>query len=408
MAKAPLQCWWGDLHVAQISPRRPWDLRLRYSDAAQERWDANTPALSCSLPVQRRPLDASNFLQGLLPEGRHLQAVAHLAGVATNDSYGLLARYGRDVAGALVITPDDNPPSKSDWSVEPYTDETLALEIAGLDDRPLGVHPDSELSLAGLQNKLLLVKLNDGRWGRPVHGHPSTHILKVDDERYPGLVAAEADCLRLARSVDLADGNVVEGEINGKSFILVRRYDRADRGGTIERLHQEDACQALGIDPGGMQGRAKYESAGGPSFQRIAGLLRAYAQEANAELMQLLRIATFTVAIGNADAHGKNISFLHDEDGHIRLAPVYDTVPTILWPNLRQSTAMSVDGKRSLGEITQEDLVAEAARWGVQPPRARSTVKDIADALVAKAADAVTNSELLRQVTARAARLGST
>jgi hypothetical protein len=36
-----------------------------------------------------------------------------------------------------------------------------------------------------------------GRVGRPIHGVPSTHIIKVDDGRQAGLIAAEATCLSL-------------------------------------------------------------------------------------------------------------------------------------------------------------------------------------------------------------------
>ena len=47
------------------------------------------------------------FASGLLPEGVHRQMMAGIAGVPTHDVIGMLARFGRDVAGALVITEGD-------------------------------------------------------------------------------------------------------------------------------------------------------------------------------------------------------------------------------------------------------------------------------------------------------------
>lgn len=87
-------------------PRRP-RIRCRYSDEALRRAPLNSPILSCSLPLGDRPADAAAFCRGLLPEGQALQALAARAGVAVNATFDLLARCGRDVAGALVIDADD-------------------------------------------------------------------------------------------------------------------------------------------------------------------------------------------------------------------------------------------------------------------------------------------------------------
>jgi serine/threonine-protein kinase HipA len=83
-----------------------------------------------------------------------------------------------------------------------------------------------------------------------------------------------------------------------------------------------------------------------------------------------VEIMTFNVLIGNADAHGKNLALLHEPLGSVTLAPLYDTVPTMLWPKLRADSAMSVAGLRSLEEIGVDDLATEAASWGY--PRARA------------------------------------
>lgn len=387
-ARRRLGVWLGDLQVADIEQRGPFDLRLRYTADALERWPANSPIVSCSLPLGRRPQPARAFCAGLLPEGRALQELAHRAGVATNDTFGLLERYGRDVAGALVIGTEGPEPKRHD--VAAYNEHSFADAVDALDEHPLGVDDDSELSLAGLQDKLLLVRTPDGGWGRPLHGRPSTHILKRDDARFPGLVAAEGGCLRLAARLGLTTVDTELAQIGDHACLIVSRFDRIGGGDAITRIHQEDLCQAMGVDPEGARGRAKYEDGGGPSLHDLAGLLDQYARDGAGELDQLVRAVTFTVLIGNADAHAKNIALLHDTPSTVRLAPLYDTVPTALWPKLRTRAAMTIGGRAELADVTIDDIVTEAGGWPHPEKRAREVAVEITD----QAAEAVTDGLL--------------
>lgn len=382
MAKPePLGIWLDSLRVAELAPRRPWELRCTYTPEALERWPGLAPVLSCSLPLQRRTLDASAFAGGLLPEGQHRQELSRVLKVAVNDVYSLLARFGRDVAGALVIAVQE--PEERSGAVIPYTSKSLEQEILELPDRPLAIHEDSELSIAGLQDKLLLVELPDGGWGRPAHGYPSSHILKVDDPLRPGLVRAEAECLTLAREIGLTTIDARIEQIAGVTCLLVSRFDRRVRpDGSVERIHQEDACQALGRNPEANRGRGKYQDAGGPSLRQVAGLLDRYAVDPRGQLDKLLSIATFTALIGNADAHGKNLALLHPTGEAIELAPLYDTVPTALWPKLRSRGAMSINGRWELASITGEDLVHEATSWRHDRQRAQRVVRRTAERLL--------------------------
>ncbi len=332
--------------------------------------------------------------------------MAAQAGVAVNETFGLLARYGRDVAGALVI--GEEPPDPTRFDAIPYTAESLAEAIDELPEHPLGTHDDSELSLAGLQDKLLLVELPDVGWARPVHGRPSTHILKVGDLRFPGLIDAEAQCLTLARVLNLTTVDVQLAQIGGADRLIVSRFDRApEPDGTTRRIHQEDLCQALAIDPDANRGRAKYERAGGPSLRQAAELLDLRAADPLAELDQLVRAVTFTCLIGNADAHGKNIALLHPTPATITLAPLYDTVPTVLWPKLRQESAMMIGGRVPLTATTIADIAREAHTWG--HPAARAT--GVAVRLVQDMLDAVEQQVVPREspvaelVTGRAKRM---
>lgn len=376
-----LGVWLDGARIAELALGGGGAISCQYTDAALDRWPRNSPVISCSLPLGTRPQPALAFCKGLLPEGNALQTLADQAGLATSDTFGLLARYGRDIAGALVISEDD--PDERRFGVEPYTPKTLETAIDDLDDHPLGSGDDSELSLAGLQDKLLLVDLGEGKWGRPLHGRPSTHILKLDDARRPGLVDAEADCLELARAAGLTNVEIQRKRFGEPSCLIVSRFDRFDGPGGVRRIHQEDLCQALAIDPDGQKRRAKYESAGGPTFKQAAKLLDEYSKNPGDELDRLVAIVVFTVLIGNADAHGKNLALLHPSPDDVRLAPLYDTVPTALWPKLRTDAAMSIGGQVALGDVTLQDIGREALLWRHPVERAEETALATIESIMA-------------------------
>lgn len=405
MAKAePLGVWLHGVRVAELTARRPWELHCTYTKEALEKWPGLSPVLSCSLLLQARRMNSSVFAAGLLPEGQHRQALAQQLGVAVNDIHSLLKRFGRDVAGALIIA-EQEPPARP-GTVIPYDTDTLEQEVFGLPERPLAIHDDSELSIAGLQDKLLLVRLPGGGWARPASGYPSSHILKVDDPVRPGLVDAEAQCLKLAAIVGLTSIQAELETIGEKWCLIVSRFDRRVLvDGAVERIHQEDLCQALARDPEAGMRRGKYQSAGGPSLKEAAGLLDRYAQDPREQLDRLLAAATFTVLIGNADAHGKNIALLHPTAEHIELAPLYDTVPTVHWPKLRRQGAMSVGGRYELDAITIADLVDEARSWRHDPKRAGRVVTETAAAVLDAARELDSDSAVAGHVVERAERL---
>lgn len=381
MKARELGVWLAGNRVATLSSSRPGRVECRYSAYALDTWQVNTPVLSYSLPLSGRKLDAFPFVTGLLPEGQHRQEMASRAKVAVTDLLGMLEKFGRDTAGALVISADD-PPVR-DPRVERFTPADLAQAVADLTDaHPLGLHDDSELSIAGLADKMLVVALGDGEYGRPVHGAPSTHILKVDDRIRRGLVRAEHACLSLARHAGLRAARSDLIRVGDAECIVVERFDRqVDAAAEITRMHQEDACQALGLDPERNRRKGKYEASGGPSFRGVAGVLDAWAPDSEVEMLALLEMMVFTVAIGNADAHGKNVALLHPSPGAIRLAPLYDTVPTVLWPTLRTEAGMFINRVTDLRRVGVTDLVDEAASWGLSVRLAQARVVSVLERL---------------------------
>jgi hypothetical protein len=94
-------------------------------------------------------------------------------------------------------------------------------------------------------------------------------------------------------------------------------------------------------------------------------LLRRAATRPAREILKLLDAAIFNLIIGNADAHAKNFSLLHSAGnggGAITLAPLYDLLSTVLYPNLHVKLAMKIGGKAVLEDI-------ESRHWNGSQPR---------------------------------------
>lgn len=62
------------------------------------------------------------------------------------------------------------------------------------------------------------------------------------------------------------------------------------------------------------------------------------------DIKELLQGILFNVIIGNNDAHSKNFSLLY-QDSKTRLAPFYDMISTVYYPNLASKMAMKVGSK---------------------------------------------------------------
>ncbi len=388
---AELAVWLNDLHVATVRRDRKGRLRLAYTDTAHDAFEGGTPVLSLDLPLTRQSYPNARtraFLDGLLPEGEPRRAIAAELDLLASDVFGLLEVLGRDCAGALVIQPLDDPPPRTPSTAiaEPLTDENLARLIAGLHSAPLGVDRAVRLSLAGVQEKLPLTRIPDGRWGRPIDGAPSTHILKPQISAYPQTVENEAFCMRVAANLGLEVANVTVISVAERPVLVVERYDRVvATDGTVRRVHQEDLCQALGLSPD-----RKYEENSGPTLARVARiLLDAALDDAPDRFLQAL---TLNLALGNCDEHGKNFSLLHLESGALRLAPLYDLISTRFYPELDDKLAMFVNSVQKADRVTAERIINEAATWPMSRERAAAIVGDLLDRLPDAIAGAATQT----------------
>lgn len=320
-----LDVWlYGD-HVGRLSSARADHLSFEAAATAIQRWGPGSNVLSIAVPFStevRVPADRLRaFFNGILPEGAARDQLARRFNLRPRDVIGMLRELGEDCAGAVMAMPSGEVPPQRPERYETLSATALAALIDNLPTAPFGLGdgPVTRKSLAGIQPKLLVSKLPSGDWAYSTDGAPSTHILKPEEAAYPGGASNEAWCMRLAKACGLTtvDADVLQiGEI---PVYCVSRYDRtvdALDGGRIGRIHQEDFCQALGIET--FDSRAKYgvHSAKRLNLRAMSEILRFHAP---AERGRLLAMTTFHAAIGNADAHGKNHSILHHVDAALNL-----------------------------------------------------------------------------------------
>jgi serine/threonine-protein kinase HipA len=321
--------------------------------------------LSESLPLrltypgggwQRR----QNFFTELLPEGEVLGYMAAEAGVHRWEQMSLLAHYGRDVAGAVQIWDEDDPSEPSAPNLRPLDDTGVAQALRDQVSLPLGnVHGAGKSSLNGVQPKIVLAYV-DGRWNGVEDGYPSTHILKPAPKDDPSTIFDEEWGSRFARKLGLLDYEVELAQFDGEHALVIERYDR-DASAPAGRIHQEDMNQALGA-----AGNEKYQELGGRmSLARIAKLFSSRGDDDS--LRRLIQLTTLSVAVGNLDMHGKNLSIIHLPDSSVTLAPAYDIVPQAHRPN-DGKVALAVNGTYVHSALTALDIVEEAKSWGMRQP----------------------------------------
>jgi len=156
----------------------------------------------------------------------------------------------------------------------------------------------------------------------------------------------------------------------------------------IERVHQEDMCQALGYPR-----RLKYQEEGGPTLAACADLLRAVTAMPALQVRQLLRWQIFNVLAGNSDGHAKNISLLQDAKGRWSLAPAYDLVCTMVLP-YSPSLGFAVGGNFHPQQLRRADWEELARHMGLAPPFVLRELRQMLDLLEPAANSAELQAEL--------------
>jgi serine/threonine-protein kinase HipA len=368
-----------DHEVGNLDESSSAEMSFRYHGS----WvnDPKAIPISRSMPLSLKTYKGGvtrAFFSGLLPEGNPRRKIAANLGISEENDFSLLSAIGGDCAGAIRLLGDVSLDKTEiiSPSVSPLSQEELASLIKQLPSRPLLAGMQGQrLSLAGAQNKLPIRIVGNDIF-LSSFDQPSTHILKPESPEYPQLATIEFLCMKLAEAVGIQVPKVQRLYLAGQPCLLVERFDREiSPAHAITRLHQEDFCQSLGILP-----QRKYQQEGGPGVSDCIMLIRDWSSTPAQDLPHFLDGLIFNVLIGNADAHGKNFSWLYDQ-GQRRLSPLYDLVSTTCWPELTTRMAMRIGQAKYLNEVTRDHFLKMATHCRIGKPMLGQRMNRLCDAV---------------------------
>ena len=366
-----------------VLDRAPNDeLRFTYDADVAERADP-VDAVGVRCPVRRTPWvgrEALAVFENLLPEGGLRDALGQLTKHDASDTVGLLGVVGGECAGALQLWPED---------VEPARDPRYeVLPAGGLDSlfglaKGLRSQVEGRASLSGTQAKLALWRVpptgDEGvEYRLPRGGAASTVVLKRDDGRFAGLLEAELFGMRLMAAAGVPTASSVPSRLD-RTCHESARFDRVVHAdGTVTRLHAEDGCQLTG-----RLSRQKYAGQGGPTYQELVAVLERLSLDPLTDREHLFRWAVANAAIGNYDAHAKNLSVVYMQGDRVRLAPAYDVVVTAVYPALDQTFALAFAGTTDPRALSPAGLRKAAREFHLSAARAHALAADVCDLVTA-------------------------
>ena len=377
-----LEVWLLGQSVGQLIQA---DGRLSFSYSPRWLQSPSAQPLSRCLPLRPESFDdkaTRPFFAGLLPEGDKRKLVAMALQVSPQNDYALLNGIGGECAGAVTLLEPGQQPTglPSEQYVRWLDDGELIAILDELPRRPMLAGKDGlRLSLAGAQDKLPVVFVN-GHIGLPKQNTPSSHILKPAISAVEGSVYNEGFCMALAMRLKLSVASTSIRRVADRVYLLVERYDRLRQpDGSLQRLHQEDFCQALGVAP-----EYKYQNEGGPDLTQCFDLIRKATRPSAPQVLRLLDYVIFNALIGNHDAHAKNFSLIYTRRGTV-LAPLYDTLSTAVYANLTDKMAMKIGSKYKFTEVQKQHWEQFAQAAGLSPVQVKKRILTLASLLPSEA-----------------------
>lgn len=377
---------WMESHDFPIGHlTRADDLSLEFKYTAEYLEDEKAVPISLGLPLLNgRVLDAKcrPFFQNLLPENDQADRLIAREGLDRRDVAGLLFHLGADCSGAISCLPPGSGPLKkpgnfaTDYDILPQEElNEIVRCLAHKEQLPDIVKDPSPV--AGVQRKIALVRLADGRYALPKPGSyvPTTHILKVPEVIKQREVFLERAAAQLAKACGISSAVPSAQRYGDYNGLLIERFDRSvDMMGNVRRIHQEDFAQALGLPP-----LLKYERNGNALKKfDVASIITVLAQcAAPALALQTFIQATFfNLAIGNNDNHAKNYALIYDIGAAPRLSKMYDMLPIKLNPSssVSHELAYNIGRATHADDITIEDYALFFTKMGLNETAAARLV----------------------------------
>ena len=383
---------WGTLRGG----RTPY-FRYEESWANSERGRALSLSLPLTADLEVRGPPVEYYFDNLLPDSPEIRSrIRTRFKTRSTDAFDLLTAIGRDCVGAVqLLPPSDEPLGWNRIDALPLTEDQVEQTLRQVTVATPLTHEEQDdfrISLAGAQEKTALLHIA-GRWFRPRHATPTTHIIKLPLGVIGGFrgdfsesVENEWLCAQILRELDLPVADAALARFGGERALVVTRFDRRwmgvdatevqtqrfkpQKGVWIARLPQEDLCQAMGLPH-----TLRYEADGGPSISDALGLLANSEQHVRDQTNFVLAQLAFWL-LAATDGHGKNFSLYQHAGGTYGLTPLYDVLSA--WPILghgknqlaieKAKLAMSLRGRRAhyrLNEITARHWQELAERTGV-------------------------------------------
>ena len=238
--------------------------------------------------------------------------------------------------------------------------------------------------LSGVQIKAPMTLGADGRLS-PSIGTPFTHILKpAGTSGFEALPLVEWVGLSLARAAGFTvPATALIAMPDGMPpALLVERFDIREGADDHRLLVMEDFCSVLDLSP-----EAKYDG----TIERVARALKGLSTSPGEDLLILIKRVVFAWLIADGDMHLKNMAVLKTtESGNsafrsVRLAPVYDTLTTRVFPRLEHDRmALKLGGKDE--RLRRADFLMVSAIAGLRASDTHAAIDDVLERMQAAVA----------------------
>ncbi|HUS58592.1 MAG TPA: HipA domain-containing protein [Planctomycetota bacterium] len=353
-------------------------------DGFEWRWRAEK---NFDLPLvqQRTPGKLPPFILSLLPEG-WLERVLikdsderallrsgkrYMSNITISERAADLAALPADVLGTRLenysqdglFTGTYRGPRRDD--IEQSFEDNLARLYA---------NPDTP-RMSGIQIKAPLFLDETGSLVASTD-KPFTHILKpAGMSGFQALPIIEYLALALGRlaGLEAPATALVSMPDDMPPALIVERFDIRTAPDDRRRIALEDLCSVLDLPP-----QAKYDG----TIERIARAIRPLSTAPEDDLVLVIKRALFAWLIADGDMHLKNLALLKiaqpagDTFETVRLAPLYDSVTTRVFPGLEHDRmALKLNGKDN--RLRRADFLKLAATAGVSAGDANAAIDEV-------------------------------